>query len=224
MGMNNSRILFWSSLTVTVAAIFVAHPRWPLGQRTLILDPCTCSNAVDGYRHEAETNAPTPCGKIVALAPSDMCQWWGPGGDLDGHTPRTWDECRWFAVTGRVATVTATRDCDLQITMEDADGTNSCQALVGIPFGEQWCKLREIVFSWSTIDFHRPYVATGNGQSTYDIPLANHPLIRVVGPVFYDACQAIHGDTHLNRRASIPGRPNAAVWEIHPVIELEEVH
>ncbi|HUK82579.1 MAG TPA: hypothetical protein VLZ12_08125 [Verrucomicrobiae bacterium] len=197
---------------------------WPRGQETLILDSCTCSNSLDGYRREAETNAPPPCGKIVSLAPSDMCQWWGPGGDFDSHTPRTWDECRWFAVTGRVAAVTAKRDCDIQITLEDADGKNCCQALVGIPPGEQWCKLRQIVFSWSTVDFRRPHVAGKNCPSTDRITLTNHPVIRVVGPIFYDACHTIHGDTHLNQRPAIPGRPTAAVWEIHPVMVLEELH
>ena len=224
MGMKKSRIVLWGSLTVVITVISSSCLHWPRGQPNLILDPCTCSNSLDGYRREATTNALPPCGKIVSLAPSDMCQWWGPGGDFDSRTPRTWDECRWFAVTGRVAAVTATRDCGIQITLEDADGKNSCQALVGIPLGEQWCILRQIVFSWSTVDFRRPYVARGDCQSGDYITLTNHPVIRVVGPIFYDACHTIHGDTHLNRRPAIPGRPTAAVWEIHPVMELEELH
>jgi hypothetical protein len=224
MSMKKGQHALWGSLTLAITAVLSSCLHMPWSRPTLILDPCTCSNSLDGYRREAKTNAPPPCGKVVSLAPSDMSQWWGPGGDFDRHTPRTWDECRWFAVTGRVASVTATRDGDLQITMKDADGTNSCQAVVGIPLGGQWCKLRQTVFSWSTVDFREPFVARGNCASTDYITLTNHPLIRVVGPVFYDACQSIHGDTHQNRRPSIPGRPSAAVWEIHPVMEMEELH
>ena len=79
-------------------------------------------------------------------------------------------------------------------------------------------KLRERVFGWTKAHF--PLTVTG-GQV---LKLKVRPTVRVVGRAFYDAANAPKGNTESNRRRAVGKDVIAALWEIHPVMNLTVVH
>jgi hypothetical protein len=85
-----------------------------------------------------------------------------------------------------------------------------------IPLGDipAWCSIREQVFSWTMQRFPFTVISGKTLELNAKVP----KLITVVGKRFYDVDHA--GNKHSNRR---PGEPNKAVWEIHPVMEIETV-
>jgi hypothetical protein len=68
------------------------------------------------------------------------------------------------------------------------------------------------VFGWSKQNF--PF----NVTDSKPLSLTKHPTIRVQGKAFFDAQH--RGKTPNNRRSD---EPQVAVWEIHPVMMLQEI-
>ena len=75
-----------------------------------------------------------------------------------------------------------------------------------------WSYIRKTVFGWSDQDF--PFTT----KTGHRFRLERKPVIRVVGKAFYDAT---HGKKSTpNRRRD---NPLMTVWEIHPVMRMENV-
>jgi len=78
---------------------------------------------------------------------------WGPAEHLTQSSERTGIENNWFALTGRVVAVKAETDGDLHIALQDATGDKAGIVVCEIPAKQQWCSIRETVFSWTTTRF-----------------------------------------------------------------------
>jgi hypothetical protein len=155
--------------------------------------------------------APTDERAIQAVTPSDMFNWLGPDVPLTMQSERTGIENNWYALTGRVVAVKVEADGDLHIALADATGDKPGVVVCEVPAKQQWCELRKRVFSWTHTRF--PF----HTSSAKKLKLTNAPLnITVVGKAFWDVGHAPKDQS--NRRKYMPGY---AVWEIHPVMEIE---
>jgi hypothetical protein len=74
---------------------------------------------------------------------------------------------------------------------------------------QQWCSIRETVFSWTTARF--PF----HTSSDRKLKLIGAPIITVTGKAYWDVGHAPKDQS--NRRSHLPGY---AAWEIHPVMNL----
>jgi hypothetical protein len=122
-------------------------------------------------------------------------------------------ENEWFEVYGVVSHVKLEPDGDLHVQLRDegtAANSTTGYLIVEVPKGSPWCAIRRTIFSWTTTAFPR---SPGN------LTLTSHPAVTIVGRAFYDGFHAPGGDTTANSRAAVGG-VTAAIWEIHPVIEL----
>ena len=117
------------------------------------------------------------------------------------------------AITGRVIAVKVEMDGDLHVALQDATEDKPGIVVCEIPAKQQWCSIRETVFSWTTTRF--PF-HTGSARK---LNVANPPIITVVGRAFFDIGHSLK-DQSKNRRKNLPGY---AAWGIHPVIKLEFV-
>src|SRR6266567_3601446 len=139
---------------------------------------------------------------------------------FDKDTERKGREKNWYRLTGRVSLVKIEPDGDLHIQLVDdgaADG--DVNVVVEVPFGDPWCDIRDTVFGWVNHDF--PIPTTGGKKFTLD----RKPVITVVGKAFYDAIHG-QGDTSKNRRRVPDGAAETTkqvtIWEVHPVMRLDE--
>jgi hypothetical protein len=78
-----------------------------------------------------------------------------------------------------------------------------------IPAKPQRCQLRQIVFSWTQVQF--PFRVRSGRKLKVNQPL----IITVIGKAFFDIGHA--PADHSNRRTGLQGY---AAWEIHPVMKL----
>jgi hypothetical protein len=170
--------------------------------------PCECRDN-HGEHHWVVKNDPsTPpveaCA-IQAVTPSDVFSWPGLAEHLTQSSERTGIENNWFALTGRVVAVKVEMDGDLHLALQDVTGDKAGIVVCEIPAKQQWCSIRETVFSWTTTRF--PF----HTSSDRKLKLIQAPIITVTGKAYWDVGHAPKDQS--NRRSHLPGY---AAWEIHP--------
>jgi len=101
-------------------------------------------------------------------------------------------------------------DDDLHLAFQDATGDKAGIVVCEIPAKQQWCSMRETVFSWTTTRF--PFHASSDRK----LKLIEAPIITVTGKAYWDVGHAPKDQS--NRRSHLPGY---AAWEIHPVMKLD---
>ena len=141
----------------------------------------------------------------------------GPWGFLyGGYHPatseRTGIENKWFALTGRVVAVKVEADGDLHIALQDATGSAIGTVSAEIPVGPKWCEVRQTVFGWTAQKF--PFGV----KTAHRLKISQPHVITLTGKAFYDFAHA--PADHSNRRRS---PKDYAVWEIHPVMQMEVI-
>jgi hypothetical protein len=156
------------------------------------------------------SGSPTDAHAVQAVTPSDIFNWQGPDVHLTWQSERTGIENNWYALTGRVVAVKVEADGDLHIALQDATGDKQGIVVAEIPLGPKWCDLRTRVFSWTRTRF--PFQT----RSIKRLKVIKPPIITVIGKAFWDVGHAPKDQS--NRRKYMPGY---AVWEIHPVKEIE---
>src|SRR6266487_2990803 len=175
--------------------------------------PCECRDN-HGKHRWAEKNDPalplTDASATQAVTPSDIFNWQGPTEYLVPSSERIWSEQKWYALTGRVVDLRAEEDGDLHIALQDATGDKAGIVVCEIPAKQQWCSIRETVFSWTTTRF--PF----HTSSDRKLKLIEAPIITVTGKAYWDVGHAPNDQS--NRRSHLPGY---AAWEIHPVMKLD---
>jgi hypothetical protein len=200
--------------TLTIAAIAFVYSTAAAAQQEVTCEsPCSCSSAHAKGRWSVKNDPSTPptdASAIQAVTPSDMFSWPGPDVHLTQQSERTGREQNWFALTGRVVALKVEADGDLHIALSDATCDKHGIVVAEIPLGPQWCDIRTTVFSWTPTRF--PFQT----RSTKKLKVANPPIITVIGKAFWDTAHALKDQS--NRRRYMPGY---AVWEIHPVMEIE---
>jgi hypothetical protein len=200
--------------TLTIAAIAFVYSTAAAAQQEVTCEsPCSCSSAHAKGRWSVKNDPSTPptdASAIQAVTPSDMFSWPGPDVHLTQQSERTGREQNWFALTGRVVALKVEADGDLHIALSDATCDKHGIVVAEIPLGPQWCDIRTTVFSWTPTRF--PF----RTRSTKKLKVANPPIITVIGKAFWDTAHALKDQS--NRRRYMPGY---AVWEIHPVMEIE---
>jgi hypothetical protein len=193
---------------------------WAREQPTVTFKSATeCVGDHAKYRWPAKTERDKPPATIPKdhqVTPADIGDWEVPEEKLKEDSGRVGREKEWFQVTGKVVLVRAEEDGDLHIQLEDADGEGDVQMVVEVPVNHEdeaspWDKIRKDAFDWTKTKF--PFT-TKRGKK---LILKKHPVIRVIGKAFYDA---EHAGRTPNRRSY---DPKLAVWEIHPVMKMEEV-
>ena len=141
--------------TYTVAAIVLvcstamAAPQPPLTFES----PCECRDNHGEHRWAVKNDPSTPpvdASAVQAVTPSDVFSWSGPVEHLTQSSERTGIENNWFALTGRVVAVKVEMDGDLHIALQDGTGDKAGIVVCEIPAKQQWCSIRETVFSWTT--------------------------------------------------------------------------
>jgi hypothetical protein len=152
------------------------------------------------------------CRAAAATTPpvTYVFSWPGPAEHLTQSSERTEIENNWFALTGRVVAVKVEMDGDLHLALQDATGDKAGIVVCEIPVKQQWCSIRETVFSWTTTRF--PF----HTSSDRKLKLIEAPIITVTGKAYWDVGHAPKDQS--NRRSHLPGY---AAWEIHPVMRLE---
>jgi hypothetical protein len=117
---------------------------------------------------------------IQAVTPSDVFGWPGPAEHLTKRSERSGIENNWFALTGRVVAVKVEMDGDLHLALQDATGDKAGIVVCEIPAKQQWCSIRETVFSWTRTKF--PF----HTSSAKKLNVTNPPIITVIGKAFFD--------------------------------------
>jgi hypothetical protein len=206
---------------LAAAAILTAGPA-PLDEVEVEFVSATeCLGNHGVYRWPVKTDHEVPPDSIPnanKVKPSDIGQWPPPRGVVTTNTPRSGREKEWFEVTGRVTLVKVEADGDLHIQLVDVNGASKVNVIVEVPVKQApgvspWDEIRQKVFGWTKTDF--PFKV----KSDRRLELLKKPVIRVEGKAFFDATH--QGDVP-NRRKDTPGE-EVTVWEIHPVMTLEEV-
>ena len=113
--------------------------------------------------------------------------------------------------------VKAEEDGDLHIQLGDPKGKGRMQVVVEVPVDHghpdsAWSTIRKTVFGWSDQEF--PFKT----KTGHKLRLERKPVVRVVGKAFNDAVHGKQATPHRRR-----DKPNATVWEIHPVMRLTVV-
>ena len=208
-------LLFFSSVSISLAAD---------GRRFTTICDCVYTNApCEGkFRWAVKTDTTTPPKSgIKKVTPTTISHWPDLAPDPQTKTyqhdaPRFPAETKWYELTGRLTRIRADSDGDLHIQLQDANGTNhSVNVIVEVPDGSPWCGVRSNAFSLT------------QEQPPLDAPdeltlLRTNAVIRVVGRPFYDGQHAVTGHKP-NRRMGADKDRNVAIWEIHPVMDLQIV-
>ena len=199
-----------TTLTIAVALLCNTATAAPL---VTFESPCECLDN-HGKHRWAEKNdpalPPTDASATQAVTPSDIFNWQGPTEYLVPSSERIWSEQKWYALTGRAVDLRAEEDGDLHIALQDATGDKAGIVVCEIPAKQQWCSIRETVFSWTTTRF--PF----HTSSDRKLKLIEAPIITVTGKAYWDVGHAPNDQS--NRRSHLPGY---AAWEIHPVMKLD---
>jgi hypothetical protein len=184
-------------------------------QIVTFVSPCVCKNDHHQDRWPAKTDsAPLPDkSNIAPITPSQMFQWPGVGvkAGLTRQSKRIASEQRWFALTGRVADARVEGDGDIHVALVDANDNKTGTVGAEIPPGQHWCKLRDLVFNWTTATFPLKYPTKSK------LTLRENHVITVMGKAFYDID---HAPKNRSNQRPKPFPPGYAVWEIHPVTGL----
>ncbi len=202
-----------------VASGLLAEPvllaRGPAAE-VIYTSECSCDNDHGVARWRAKTDPSEPSrnpADIRAITPSEIFDWTGPGTIPHGGG-RTGNELRFFALTGRVIAVQAENDGDVHMVLANADDERPGKVIAEIPLGARWCGPRTIAFSWTNALF--PF--TANFKFNPFRLLQKH-VVTVVGKAFYDTDHSGQ-NRRVNRR---PRDKDKAVWEIHPVMQMQVV-
>ena len=183
------------------------------------VSPCECIAFHGKNRWVAKTDlTPVPSDKsaIQSVMPSQIYAWDGLGPDVDlaDYTEaRMPSEQKWYALTGRVVDAKVEADGDIHIALVDANGNSAGTVSAEIPVGPKWCEIRQTVFGWTTQKF--PFSV----KTAHRLKIGEQRLITVTGKAFYDIAHA--PADHSNRRRT---PKDYAVWEIHPVMQIEVIH
>jgi hypothetical protein len=140
--------------------------------------PCECRDNHGEHRWAVKndpSNPPADASAIQAVTPSDVFSWPGPAEHLTQSSERTGIENNWFALTRRVVAVKVEMDGDLHVALQDATGDKAGIVVCEIPAKQQWCSIRETVFSWmrARFPFH-----TGSAKN---LTLDQTPVVTVTG-------------------------------------------
>jgi hypothetical protein len=127
----------------------------------------------------------------------------GTSGAFDAKLRAYRDENNWFALTGRVVAVKVEMDGDLHLALQDATGDKAGIVVCEIPAKQQWCSIRETVFSWTTTRF--PF----HTSSDRKLKLIQAPIITVTGKAYWTL--AMRPKDQSNRRSHLP---SYAAWKI----------
>ena len=190
---------------------------WP---PTYFDSPCRCRGNHGEDRWKAKTDpaaAPRVATGIRSATPSEIYGWAPLPGLKDDSPRKAPEEQQWVRVTGRVVEVKAEADGDVHFALADATGRKPGMILAEVPYGKQWCVLRQAVFSWTKkgLIFPKPFQDSGSG-----LPLRTKPVVTVTGKVFFDTHHAMKNPL-LNRNVTNASGALAA-WEIHPVGQIDE--
>jgi hypothetical protein len=210
----------WASLFLSVAAGLSLAISGTAQQTPTLASPCEYSGDGGSYRWGVKVDSTRFTARssvAYTLMPSQLFGWEGGRGTTTGSTPRQGREQQWVEVTGRVTLIKIEEDGDLHIELEDVDGSSPARIVAEVPHGRGWCGIRRQVLTWTRTNF--PISASGRALN-----LARMPVIRVVGKAFWDAAHASRAragaQVRANRRTY---DKHSAVWEVHPVMKLEEV-
>src|SRR6266478_882744 len=174
--------------------------------------PCSCRDNHEKHRWAVKNDPSTPpvdASAIQAVTPSDVFSWPGSGEHLTQSSERTGIENNWFALTRRVVDVKVEMDGDLHLALQDATGDKAGIVVCEIPSKQQWCSIRETVFSFTATKF--PF----HTSSARKLKLIETPIISVVGKAYFDVGHAPKDQS--NKRSHLP---EYAAWELHPVMKL----
>jgi hypothetical protein len=97
------------------------------------------------------------------------------------------------------------------VALVDANDNKTGTVGAEIPPGQHWCKLRDLVFNWTTATFPLKYPTKSK------LTLRENHVITVMGKAFYDID---HAPKNRSNQRPKPFPPGYAVWEIHPVTGL----
>src|SRR6266536_4732462 len=143
--------------TFTIAAVaFLSNAAAATTPPVTFESPCECRDNHGEHRWAVKNDPSTPpvdASAIQAVTPSDVFGWPGPAEHLTQSSERTGIENNWFALTGRVVAVKVEMDGDLHVALQDATGDKAGIVVCEIPAKQQWCAIRETVFSWTTTRF-----------------------------------------------------------------------
>jgi hypothetical protein len=198
--------------TIAVAFLCITATAAPL---VAYESPCECRDNHGKHRWAVKNDPalpPTDASAIQAVTPSDIFNWQGPTEYLVPSSERIWSEQKWYALTGRVVELRAEEDGDLHIALQDANGNNAGTVSDEIPVGPKWCEIRQIVFGWTTQKF--PFTV----KTAHTLKISEPHIVTVTGKAFYDIAHA--PADHSNRRRT---PQDYAVWEIHPVMQMEVI-
>lgn len=194
-------------------------------------DECHCTDCHGVARWTAKTDPEMPPNAddaipnpIQPITPSEMFRWQRPAQKINESSERVPEEEQWFAMRGEVVEVRVEQDGDIHVVLKDEGAPDQTDGLVGceIPVpgnpsepeaDEQWCKLRMMVFSWTTENF--PF----HFESGKTLKLLENPTVIIVtGKAFFDIDHAPKDGSNLRT-----GTRDYSVWEIHPVMDIEVV-
>jgi hypothetical protein len=199
--------------TILIIVAFVCSTAAAAQQEVTCESPCECSSAHGKGRWAVKNDPSTPpvdASAIQAVTPSDVFSWPGPAEHLTQSSERTGIENNWYALTGRVVAVKVEMDGNLHVALAEATGDKPGIVVCEIPAKQQWCSIRETVFSWTTTRF--PF----HTNSDRKLKLIEAPIITVTRKPYWDIGHAPKDQS--NRRTYMPGY---AAWEIHPVMTLD---
>src|SRR6266481_8974963 len=89
-------------------------------------------------------------------------------------------------------------DGDLHLALQDATGDKAGIVVCEIPAKQQWCSIRETVFSWTTTRF--PF----HTSSDRKLKLIEAPIITVTGKAYWDV-------GHCAQRSVEPEKPSSRI-------------
>jgi hypothetical protein len=136
------------------------------------------------------------------MSPLVICQVPSPQAKATGR----------YALIGRVVDAKVKADGDIHIALVDANGNNIGTVSAEIPVGPKWCEIRQTVFGWTAQTF--PFGV----KTAHALKIREPHVITVTGKAFYDIAHA--PADHSNRRRT---PKDYAVWEIHPVMQMEVI-
>jgi hypothetical protein len=181
--------------------------------------PCIYKGKGGTYRWKAKID-PMRLHIVAAdhkLIPSQLFDWTGGRGKITATTPRQGREKEWFQITGRVTLVRVENDGDLHVQLADVNRTTPIQVVVEIPSGKRWCGIRKMIFAWTATTF--PIATAGK-----ELNLVRKPIVRATGKAFWDGTHSSKPARATDARSNHRNYDtNISVWEIHPVMKLEEI-
>src|SRR5207237_4832676 len=142
---------------------------------------CACQgkHGVERCTAKTDTSMLPILQTVTPIAPSQVRRWRGPGPSVPLTTrteTRLPSEQKWYELTGRVVDVRVEADGDIHVALADATGM---RVGVEVPVGTRWCKIRQIVFSWTNAKF--PFTI----QSNKVFRILKPHVIAVTGKAFY---------------------------------------